>query len=96
MSSPDNEAYATALKVKRVILPQSGHKSAERRAHEHQPWFRRGRRFHAGVEGRISLLKRQYRLDRCLDHGPKGFARWVGWGVIAANLDIIGRALAQR
>jgi IS5 family transposase len=96
MSSPDNEAYATALKVKRVILPQSGHKSAERRAHEHQPWFRRGRRFHAGVEGRISLLKRQYQLDRCLDHGPKGFARWVGWGVIAANLDIIGRALAQR
>ncbi len=94
--SPDNETYATSHQVKRVILPQPGHKSAERRAHEHQPWFRRGRRFHAGVEGRISLLKRHYQLDRCLDHGQSGFGRWVGWAVIAANLDTLGRALAER
>ena len=93
--SPDNETEAATLKVKRVILPQPGHKSAERRAHERQPWFRRGRRFHAGVEGRISLLKRKYQLDRCLDHGQPGFGRWVGWGIIAANLDTIGRALAE-
>jgi hypothetical protein len=35
-------------------------------------------------------------LDRCLDHGQSGFGRWVGWGIIAANLDTIGQALAQR
>jgi IS5 family transposase len=94
--SPDNEAYATQLGVKRVILPKPGHKSAERRAHEHQAWFKRGRRFHAGVEGRISVLKRKHDLGRCLDHGEDGFGRWVGWGIIAGNLSVIGAALAQQ
>ena len=93
--SPDNEAYATRLGVKRVILPKPGHKSAERRAHEHQPWFKRGRRFHAGIEGRISVLIRKHDLGRCLDHGEEGFGRWVGWGVIAGNLSVMGAALAQ-
>ena len=93
--SPDNEAYAIQLGVKRVILPKPGHKSAERYAHEHQPWFKRGRRFHAGIEGRISVLIRKHDLGRCLDHGEDGFGRWVGWGGIAANLAVIGTALAS-
>jgi IS5 family transposase len=93
--SPDNEAYAQTLGVKRVILPQPGHKSAERRSHEKQPWFKRGRRFHAGIEGRISVLIRKHDLGRCLDHGQDGFGRWVGWGVIAGNLRVIGAALAH-
>lgn len=94
--SPDNEAYAKKLGVKRVILPKPGYKSAERRAHEHQPWFKRGRRFHAGIEGRISVLVRKHDLGRCLDHGEDGFGRWVGWGVIAGNLSVMGTALAQK
>jgi len=93
--SPDNEAYATELGVKRVILPKAGHKSAQRKAHEHQPWFKRGRRFHAGIEGRISVLFRKHDLGRCLEHGEDGFGRWVGWGIIAGNLAVIGKALAQ-
>lgn len=93
--SPANEAYATQLGVKRVILPKPGHKSVERRAHEHQPWFKRGRRFHAGIEGRISVLIRKHDLGRCLDHGQDGFSRWIGWGVIAGNLSVMGTALAQ-
>lgn len=93
--SPDNERYATDLGVKRVILPQRGNKSDERKRYEKQAWFRRGRRWHAGVEGRISVTKRQHGLDRCLNQGQDGFERWVGWGVIANNLTIMGRTLAQ-
>ena len=92
--SPQNEAYAQEQGVKRIILPKPGRKSEERRQHEAQPWFRRGRRFHAGVEGRISVLKRKHGLDRALYHGDEGFARWVGWGVIANNLTKIGATLA--
>ena len=55
-----------------------------------------GRRFHAGVEGRISVLKRKHGLDRCLYHGDDGFGRWVGWGVIAGNLAVMGTALVAR
>lgn len=88
--SAQNEAYAQEHGVKRVILPKPGRKSDKRRQHEAQPWFRRGRRFHAGVEGRISVLKRKHGLDRARYHGEDGFARWVGWGVIANNLTKIG------
>jgi IS5 family transposase len=94
--SPDNEAYARQKGVKRVVLPQPGRKSAARRQHEAQRWFRRGRRCHAGVEGRISVLKRKHGLDRCLDHGEEGFDKWVGWGVIAGNLAVMGRTLTAK
>ena len=92
--SPRNERIAGDRGVKRVILPQSGKKSAARKQYERQPWFVRGRRWHAGVEGRISVLKRRFGLDRCLDHGPDGFEKWVGWAVIAANLSVIGKKVA--
>jgi IS5 family transposase len=92
--SPANEAYAQQLGVKRIILPKPGHKTASRRQHEAQSWFRRGRRYHAGIEGRISVLKRKHGLSRCRYHGQAGFARWVGWGVVANNLTKIGGKLA--
>jgi IS5 family transposase len=93
--SPDNERYAQDLGVKRVILPQPGRKSEDRRQHERQRWFWRGRGYHAGIEGRISVISRKYGLDRCRDRGSPGFARWVGWGVIANNLTSMARAYAQ-
>jgi IS5 family transposase len=92
--SSDNEAFATKLGVKRVILPKPGRKSESQRQHEKQRWFRRGRRFHAGVEGRISVIKRKHGLDRCRNHGRCGFECWVGWGVIANNLTAMGRGLS--
>jgi IS5 family transposase len=94
--SPGNETLAIEMGVRRVILPKSGYRSVERRQHEKQRWFRRGRRYHQGVEGRISILKRRHGLDRCLYHGEDGFERWVGWGVIAHNLLVIGTALTAR
>ena len=92
--SADNEAEAKRRKIKRVVLPKPGKKSEKRRQLEQQPWFRRARKWHAGVEGRISVLKRYYNLDRCLNHGEVGFQRWVGWGVIVHNLKKIGTTVA--
>lgn len=93
--SAPNETYATERGVKRVVLPKAGYKSETRRQHERLSWFRRGRRYHAGIEGRISVLKRKHGLDRCLNQGEDGFARWVGWGIIANNLTIIGRTMVS-
>jgi transposase, IS5 family len=92
--SPDNETVAEKLGVKRVVLPKPGYKSKKRREHEKQRWFRRGRRFHAGVEGRISVTSRKHGLDRCRNRGRIGFEQWVGWGVIANNLTAFGRGLS--
>lgn len=94
--SPDNETYARRKGINRVILPQPGHKAEQRRQYEAQRWFKRGRRFHAGVEGRISVNKRKHGLGRCLDHGEEGFDKWVGWGVIAGNLTVMGRTVAAK
>jgi IS5 family transposase len=91
---PDNERYAEQIGVRRVILPQPGHKSEARCRYERQSWFRRGRHYHAGVEGRISVLKRRHKLGRCLNHGEVGMQRWVGLGIIAGNLAVMGRTLA--
>jgi len=85
-ASATNEEAAVARGVRRVILPRPGRKTAARRAHERQRWFRRGQRWRVGCEGRISVLKRRHGVRRCRYHGADGMARWVGLGVIANNL----------
>jgi len=94
--SPKNEQAAQSREIARVVLPKPGYKSVEREQHEKQAWFRKGRRWHNGVEGRISVLKRRFDLTRCRDHGRAGFERWVGWAVIANNLVSIGRHQAAK
>jgi IS5 family transposase len=89
--SEPNEQLAQDLGVKRVILPKPGYRSKVRLKHERKKWFVKGRHWHAGIEGRISVLKRAHDLGRCLAHGLTGFHCWVGWGVIAGNLAVLGR-----
>jgi IS5 family transposase len=90
-----NETEAYARGVKFVVLPQPGAKTENRQQHEQQRWFRYGRNWRAGIEGRISGLKRRHRLNRCRYHGEVGMERWVGWGVIAHDLRRIAQACAQ-
>jgi IS5 family transposase len=94
--SPENERTAQEAGVARVALPQPGHTTPERRAHERQRWFRRAQRFRSGIEGRISLLRRRFGWRRCRNHGAAGLERWVGWGVLAHDLRVIARTAARR
>ena len=94
--SPTNERLAHAVGVRHVALPQPGAKSVARVDYERQRWFRRAYRFRAGAEGRISVCKRRGWLGRCRDHGEQGFACWIGWGIITANLATIARTVAAR
>lgn len=94
--SPENEQIARDAGIEYVALPQPGAKSQERQAYEAQPWFRAALRFRAGIEGRISGLKRARHLNRCPNRGETGLERWVGWGVITNNLVVIAKKLARR
>ena len=94
--SPENEDRARERGVRRVVLPKAGRASGARQQHERQRWFRRGFRFRAGAEGRIHVLKRDYGLARCRDHGEAGFGRWVGWGILTHNLAQIAKTQAAR
>ena len=91
LSSDPNEKLAHDLGVRHVVIPKRGYRSKARVQHEHKAWFVKGRHWHAGVEGRISVLKRAHGLGRCRNHGRSGFQCWVGWGVIAGNLAVLGR-----
>jgi IS5 family transposase len=91
LSSDPNEKLAHDLGVRYVVIPKRGYRSKARLKYEHKPWFVKGRHWHAGIEGRISVLKRAHGLGRCLNHGKTGFQCWVGWGVIAGNLAVLGR-----
>jgi IS5 family transposase len=91
LSSDPNEKLAHDLGVRYVVIPKRGYRSKARLKYEHRPWFVKGRHWHAGIEGRISVLKRAHGLGRCLNHGKTGFQCWVGWGVIAGNLAVLGR-----
>lgn len=94
--SPANKRRARQAGVKQFAIPQPGRLTTRQRQREKQPWFKQGQRFRNGIEGRISVVGRTVQLTRCPNHGLDGFERWVGWGVIVANLVVIARKLHKR
>ncbi|MDQ2742079.1 MAG: ISNCY family transposase [Chloroflexota bacterium] len=91
-----NERVAQDAGVTHLIIPRSGVVSETQQAKEHTRSWRRRYRWRAGIEGRLSSLRRDYGLRRCPDHGEDGFLRHLGWGVIASNLRHIGQHLAAQ
>jgi len=85
--SPANVALLTEAGVALVCLPQrGGQKTPEREAYEKSPAFKKGQRFRAGIEGRISVLLRGRGMRRCLLEGRDRFEVFVGLAVLANNL----------
>jgi len=84
--SKANEKWLKGSSVKQVSIPVRGKVSRERRNEQKQPWFKRLQHFRAGSEGRISLLKRKFGLDRSLMRGDNGAEIWVGQGIFTHNL----------
>jgi len=81
------EEQAQALGVRHdVVIPRSGPTTPLQRARERDRTWRRRYRWRAGIEGRISSLRRDYGLARCAYHGEMGMERWVGWGVVTSDL----------
>ena len=90
----DNERLAENLGIRSVALPRPGPLTPKQKEVRHAASFRRAYRWRAGIEGRISVLKRRFGLARCRYHGEQGMERWVGWGVLAHNLRQISRSVA--
>jgi len=83
--------------VKVVCIPQrGGRKTPEREAYEKSPAFKKGQRFRAGIEGRISVLFRGRGMKRCLAEGYERFELWVGAAVLANNLMTIASLLMKQ
>lgn len=93
--SPANVQTVTDAGVRTECLPQrGGHKTPARAAYEKSPAFKKGQRFRAGIEGRISVLFRGRGMRRCPLQGRERFEVFVGAAVLANNLMRIAALLA--
>jgi transposase, IS5 family len=90
--SPDNQIELKKL-LEKVVLPKKGKLSKTDKAHESEPEFRKLRRQHSAVESAINALE-VHGLDICLDHGIKGFRRYVALAVLARNIHRFGVLLS--
>lgn len=92
--SKDNVQRGEQAGVREVCIPQrGGTKTPERKLYEKSPAFRKGQRFRAGIEGRISVLLRGRGMKRCLAQGRQRFEVFVGAAVLTNNLMRIAELL---
>ena len=77
--------------IETVSICKKGRRTAQETARETDAAFQDGQRFRAGVEGSISVLKRGFKLSRCLFKGYKHFASSVGAAVLCHNLVLLTR-----
>lgn len=95
--STENQEECRKAGVREECIPQrGGTKTAERAALERSPRFKKGQRFRAGIEGRISVLIRGRGMKRCLAKGQERFQVLVGAAVLANNLLRIAELLKDR
>lgn len=74
-----------------VAIAKKGKRTWEETEREHDPLFKLGQRFRAGIEGSISCLKRALGLSRCLNRGWERFVSTIGRAVFVHNLLILTR-----
>jgi transposase, IS5 family len=95
--SPRNQQACQQAGVQLPCIPQrGGQKTPERETYEKSPAFKKGQRFRAGIEGRISVLFRGRGMKRCLLQGRERFEVLVGAAVLANNLLRIADLLTKR
>ena len=91
-----NQTWCEEAGIALVCIPQrGGKKTPARETIEKSPDFKKGQRFRAGIEGRISVLFRGRGMKRCLAEGKHGFELLVGLAVLANNLMRIGAMILE-
>ena len=93
--SPENQK-ALAEILEHPCLPMPGSKQAAEQEKTASVEFRNARQSHPGIESAIGALQSGNGLKRCRDRGEKGFARYIGLGVLGRNLHVLGKLLLAR
>lgn len=87
---------AEASGVTTCIPQRGGQRTPGRIAEEKSRRFKRGQRFRAGIEGRISVLFRGRGMKRCRLHGRERFETFIAAAVLANNLLVIAARLERK
>jgi IS5 family transposase len=95
--SAENIQVCEQAGVSQICIPhKGGGRSEEQAATERTAEFKRGQRFRAGIEGRISVLFRGRGMKRCLAKGPAQLEILVGAAVLTNNLLRIAQMLEDK
>ncbi len=89
--SPANQQHLRE-KLELVVLPKKGRLNQQEKEHQGAVDFQAARRQHSAVESAINALE-VHGLDKCPDHGIKGFKRYVSLAVLARNIQKLGAEL---
>jgi IS5 family transposase len=82
----DNIMELRALGVRRIGIPKIGRLFAHEKMRQHKRWFKQSYRFRCGIEAGISMLKRQFSLDRVRSPGNRGTRIRAGFAIFSYNL----------
>jgi transposase, IS5 family len=91
--SPENQIELAEL-LEKVVLPKKGRCNKKEHERESSPDFRSSKKKHSAVESGINALE-VHGLDKCLDHGLKGFKRYVALAVVARNIQKLGSEIIK-
>lgn len=93
--SPDNQEELAKI-IEHPCLPVCGVHKAAQQEKTASVEFREARQSHPGIESAIGALQSGNGLDRCRDRTERGFARYIGLGVLGRNLHVLGKLLIAR
>ena len=93
--SPENQKELAKI-IQHPCLPMSGAHQAAQQEKTASIEFRESRQSHPGIESAIGALQSGNGLERCRDRTERGFARYIGLGVLGRNLHVLGKLLIAR
>jgi transposase, IS5 family len=90
--TPDNQEKLAEI-VTHPCIPKKGQALGRQQQEEATVEFRQARQSHPGVESAIGALQSGNGQERCRDKSERGYARYVGLGILGRNLQTLGKLL---
>jgi transposase, IS5 family len=88
----DNQKELAEI-VRTPCIACKGQEKGRQQQKEATVAFRKARQNHPGVESAIGALQAGNGLQRCRDHGKRGYERYVALGILGRNLQTLGKLL---
>jgi len=90
--TPENQKELAEI-VRTPCIASKGQEKGRQQQKEGTVAFRQARQHHPGVESAIGALQAGNGQKRCRDRSQRGYARYVGLGILGRNLHTLGKLL---
>ena len=90
--TPENQQQLAEI-VRTPCIASKGQDKGRKQQKEGTVAFRKARQNHPGVESAIGAMQAGNGQERCRDKTDRGYARYVGLGILGRNLQTLGKLL---